>query len=115
MSPNQQSISYVEESILTLLKGYELYGLEIMAALVEGSGGKLKLGYGTLYPTLRRLEKKELVQGRWGEETPEERGRARRRYYKVTAIGARTLHELQQMRASLKAWTPLPPSRVIAP
>lgn len=51
-------LTHVEESILTLLKGYELYGLEIIAALDEGSGGRLNLGYGTLYPILRRLEKK---------------------------------------------------------
>jgi DNA-binding PadR family transcriptional regulator len=46
MKQNQQSISHVEESILTVLDGYELYGLEIIEALEQGSGGKLKLGQG---------------------------------------------------------------------
>lgn len=106
MPQNQQSISHVEESILTVLGGYELYGLELIAALDEGSSGKLLLSYGTLYPTLRRLENKGLVQGRWGEETPEDRSGACRRYYKVTPNGAKLLQELQQMRARLVAWKP---------
>lgn len=106
MPPNQQPVSHVEESILTILNGYELYGLEIMAALKAGSCGKLNLGYGTLYPTLRRLEKKELVKSRRGEDTPEERQGALRRYYQVSPKGAKILQELQQMRVSLRAWKP---------
>lgn len=106
MPQNQQSMSHVEESILTVLNGYELYGLELIAALFEGSGGKLQLSYGTLYPTLRRLEKKELVKSRRGADTPEERQGALRRYYKVTPKGARLLQELQQMQTSLVAWKP---------
>lgn len=106
MSQNHQSISHVEEGILTVLDGYELYGLQIIDAVEEGSGGKLKLGFGTVYPTLRRLERKGFVQARWGEDTPEERGGARRRYYKVTPKGAKILRELQQMRVSLVMWKP---------
>ena len=106
MNPNLQRISHVEESILTVLNSYELYGLEIIDAVEAGSGGKLKLGYGTVYPTLRRLEDKEFVQGRRGEDTPEERQGALKKYCKVTPEGAKVLHELQQLRASLKAWKP---------
>lgn len=106
MNQNQQSISHVEESILTILNEHELYGLQIIGALEQGSGGKLKLGIGTLYPTLRRLEKKGFVQARWGDETPEERGGARRRYYKATSTGAKVLYELQQMRVNLVTWKP---------
>lgn len=106
MNQNQQSISHVEESILTVLDGYELYGLEIIDAVEEASGGKLVLGFGTVYPTLRRLERKGFVQSRWGDEIVEEREGARRRYYKVTPQGAKVLHELQQLRASLATWKP---------
>ncbi len=104
MKQNQQSMSHVEESILTVLDGYELYGLEIIDALEQGSGGKLKLGFGTLYPTLRRLERKGFVEARWGDESPEEREGARRRYYKISPQGAEVLHDLQQMRAGLVMW-----------
>lgn len=101
MRQNQQSISHVEESILTVLDRYELYGPEITAAIEQGSGGKMKLGNGTLYPTLRRLERKDFVEARWGDEVVEERGGARRRYYKISSKGAQVLRELQQIRIGL--------------
>ncbi len=104
MRQNQQSVSHIEESILTVLDGYELYGLEIIDALEQGSGGKLKVSFGTLYPTLRRLERKGLVETRWGDETPEERGGARRKYYRISPKGAKILHENQQVRAGLARW-----------
>lgn len=73
MKQGQQTISTIEEYILTVLDGRELYGLEIINALKIGSGGKLQLSCGTLYPTLRRLEMKGLVSARWGDESGEER------------------------------------------
>lgn len=97
----QQSISYVEESILTILNRHELYGLEIITAIEQGSEGKLKLGFGTLYPTLRRLEKKGFVETRWGSEISGEREGARRKYFKISAKGAEILHQIQQIRAEL--------------
>lgn len=101
MRQNQQSISHVEESILIVLDGSELYGLEIISALEEGSGGKMKLGFGSLYPTLRRLESKGFVEARWGDEVVEDRAGARRKYYKISPKGAQALQELQQIRIGL--------------
>lgn len=99
MRQNQLRISRVEESILSVINKYELYGLEIIYALEQGSDGKLKLGFGTLYPTLRRLERKGFVETRWGDETPEERGGARRRYYRISSQGAEVLRSVQLLRA----------------
>ncbi|GAC1490209.1 MAG: hypothetical protein NVS2B14_02170 [Chamaesiphon sp.] len=106
MKQSQLSISPVEESILTVLDGYELYGLEIIEALEKGSGGKLQVGFGTLYPALRRLERKGFVETRWGDETPEERGGARRKYYRISPKGAEALYEIRQIRADLTMWKP---------
>lgn len=87
-----QSLSSVEEYILTVLDGNELYGLDILDAIDSGSDGKLNFGPGTLYPTLRRLEKEGLVQSRWGDQE-EGCGGARRKYYRQTPKGAAALGE----------------------
>lgn len=114
MKESQLNISPVEESILIVLNRYELYGLEIIEALEKGSGGKLKVGFGTLYPALRRLEKKEFVETRWGDETPEEREGARRKYYRISPKGASVLQEIGQIRARLIAWKPMQRSSIAA-
>jgi len=57
----------------------ELYGLE----LLRSTG----LKSGTLYPLLHRLEGAGWVQSRWEAEGPNERGRPRRRFYRLTGQG----------------------------
>jgi len=100
LTTQYQSLSSVEEYILTVLDGNELYGLDILSAIASGSSGKLNLGPGTLYPTLRRLEKEELVHSRWGDQE-EGCGGARRKYYRLTSKGAVALGETQKIRAGL--------------
>jgi PadR family transcriptional regulator PadR len=100
-------LSLQEEIIMTLLVGRELYGLELMKAIEEATEGKLRMKFGSLYPTLHRLEKKGFVTSRWGDDTPEERGGARRKYYQVTGLGERALRETQRLRANLAAWQPV--------
>ena len=41
-----------------------------------------------------------------GDETPEERGGARRKYYKINAEAASVLQEIGQIREGLKKWKP---------
>jgi DNA-binding PadR family transcriptional regulator len=95
-------LSAIDEDILTALLGRELYGLEILDVL--NNGRPIPIGFGSLYPVLNRLEKKGLVKWHWGDES-EETGGARRKYYKVTALGERTLREVQEYRERL-AWRP---------
>ena len=106
--PEQTTIrlSALEEDLLTLLIGRELYGLEIIEATKTVSGGKRSIGIGSLYPTLHKMEKKGLVRSWWGEETPEERSHARRRYYTATGLGERVLMATQLARQSLAQWQP---------
>jgi PadR family transcriptional regulator, regulatory protein PadR len=99
-------ISGTEELILTSLCGKELYGLQIPQAISEVSDGQRKVGMGTLYPTLHKLEKKDLITSRWGDEGQEERGGARRRYYKLTGKGIAALESIQSFRTDLLAWQP---------
>ena len=99
-------LSQSEENILMALLGGPRYGLEIVKAVEEGSEGKLKLGFGSLYPTLHKLQKKGLVKSQWGEEKSEERGESPRRYYQVTALGKNVLHETQDIRSKIAGWKP---------
>lgn len=71
-----------EQILAVLLRHGELYGLQIID-LIEQEFGR-KVNFGSLYPTLHRLERDGLVTARWGDEQPIERGRARRRYYRRT-------------------------------
>ncbi|ESA37278.1 transcriptional regulator [Leptolyngbya sp. Heron Island J] len=91
-------ISAIDEDVLTVLMGRELYGLEILDQLNLGRPSELK--FGSLYPALNRLEKKGLVSWQWGDEV-DESGGARRKYYKVTGLGVKSLRAVQEYRALL--------------
>ena len=91
-------LSAIDEDILTVLIGRELYGLEVLDEL--NPGRPVPLGFGSLYPALNRLEKKGLISWRWGSEQ-DNSGGARRKYYKVTGLGANVLREVQDYRRVL--------------
>ena len=57
----------------------ELAGADLMTATRVSSG--------TLYPILLRFEKAGLLESRWESERPEELGRPRRRFYRMTQAG----------------------------
>jgi PadR family transcriptional regulator PadR len=58
----------------------EMYGLEI--------GAMAGLPSGTIHPILARLEKAGWVDSRWEDVNPSEKGRPRRRYYRLSPEGA---------------------------
>ena len=91
-------LSAIDEDILTVLLGRELYGLEILDQL--NPGRPLPFSFGSLYPALNRLEKKGFISWCWGDEQEGTSG-ARRKYYKVTGLGAGALNEVQMYRALL--------------
>lgn len=99
-------VSPREELVLLALYGKELYGLQIPQAMEDASGGHRQMGIGTLYPVLHSLEKKGLVDSRWGDESRKDRGGARRRYYKLTGNGVATVESVQAFRANLLIWQP---------
>ena len=97
-------LSALEENLLSLLVGKQLYGLAIIDAIQEVIGRSLSVG--SLYPALHKMEKKGLIRSWWGEETPEERGHARRRYYTATGLGEQTLKAAERKRLQLAQWQP---------
>ncbi|SRR3954468_20798510 len=77
--------------------GDDAYGVVVQAAVRRKARRDLTLG--TIYKTLSRLEAKGFVTSQLGEPTAERGGRAKR-YYRVTAVGRRTLeHQLSALRA----------------
>ena len=52
-----------------------------------------RLASGTLYPILARLEEAGWLESEWEKLEPSNAGRPRRRYYRITALGARRASE----------------------
>jgi DNA-binding PadR family transcriptional regulator len=93
--------SQLEECILIALVGQERYGLEIIEILDQNSKGRLVPSIGTLYPTLQRLEQKNCLTSRM--EATAGKGRARRKYFRITQIGQHRLAELERLRSDIYA------------
>jgi len=61
-----------------------------------------QLSSGTLYPILLRLEKIGWLESRWEVATPSELGRPRRRLYRITALGAKSITKVASDLAPLR-------------
>jgi PadR family transcriptional regulator, regulatory protein PadR len=77
---------HLDGLLLAALEAGPLHGYAVMEALRSGSGGRVDLPTGTVYPALHRLERAGLVRSRWSTE-----GGRRRRSYELTAAGTRAL------------------------
>jgi len=73
--------------VLSLLQIRPMYGLEIKKEIESSTQGKMTLGVSTIYPLLRRLEKRGLVESDW-ERTTQGPPRA---YYQTTPAGREVL------------------------
>jgi DNA-binding PadR family transcriptional regulator len=79
--------------LLAILRlGDRAYGVTIRTEISERAGRTVAPG--ALYTALDRLEDKGLVKARVGEPTPQRGGRAKR-FFTVTASGARALARAQ--------------------
>lgn len=76
--------------VLSLLRGRPLHGYEIIKEIRARSEGHLRVGEGSLYPLLHRLERDGLVAAEWGGLP-----RRDRRYYRLTPRGQAALEERQ--------------------
>lgn len=73
--------------ILALLEERGRHGYDLARLIDERSQGAISFHAASLYPTLYRMEGKGLIEGRWVEKA----GQRRRRYYRLTPAGRRTL------------------------
>ena len=75
--------------LLALVDG-ESHGYAIMQEVTENTKGRIKMGPGTLYGTIKRLLEARMIEE--SDERPDpEMDDERRRYYRLTAIGQRAV------------------------
>jgi DNA-binding PadR family transcriptional regulator len=81
------SLTYPTAAVLLAIKRGHQYGFDIM----DATG----LPDGTVYPLLRRLERRGVLEAAWeDEEEAQADGRPQRRYYRLTALGEYSLEEI---------------------
>jgi DNA-binding PadR family transcriptional regulator len=102
MATDESGLSRISYHILLALTPRDRHGYLIRKAIEEHTDGAMKLGPGTLYAAMRRLEDDGLI-----EESPwrpdADLDDQRRRYYRLTAAGRRALHdETERLRATVR-------------
>jgi DNA-binding PadR family transcriptional regulator len=73
--------------ILLALADGARHGYRIKREVEERSGGEIRLGPGTLYEAVQRLEDAGYIEETTGAEDPENGQVAQRRYYRLTPDG----------------------------
>jgi transcriptional regulator len=73
--------------ILALLEERDRHGYDLARQIDDRSRGRISFHAASLYPTLYRMEDKNLLEGRWVEKA----GQRRRRYYRLTTAGRKAL------------------------
>ncbi len=94
----------VETLLLTILEDGPSYGYAIVKELNVRAENLLKLGEGTVYPVLHRMEKRKLLSAKW-----QHAGSGRqRKYYRITQKGKKALVRIREgHRKHLIAQRPL--------
>ena len=75
--------------VLHFISAGPSYGNQLMERIAEMTAGVLSVNPNTMYPLLRQLESRGLIEGKW--EHPERRSR---RYYSITKTGAKEYDRL---------------------
>lgn len=87
--------------LLAVLRlGDEAYGRSVLREVEQSLCDNRSVAAGAVYTTLDRLEAKGLLSSSLGDGTPERGGR-RRRFYRVTSSGSRSLNEAKSTLESL--------------
>ncbi len=89
----------MELLILALLEERPRHGYDIAQLIDRRSDGALSFHVASLYPTLYRLEDRDLIDGRWVEKA----GQRRRRYYRITPAGRKMLADQRSVFESFFA------------
>lgn len=82
---------YIDTMILSVLIEKDMYGYEISKRIKEKSNNEFEMKEATLYVSLKRLEKKNYIEGYWNDD--ENTGGGRRRYYRIIEDGKRVFNE----------------------
>ena len=103
-SPNSHlPLKPVDLQLLLALADGERHGYGLVQAIDEATEGLVRLDPGNLYRVIKRLLADGLVAESERRTAPES-GDERRRYYRLTSLGARVLAlELRRLQALLKS------------
>ncbi len=85
---------HIDTMLLRVLAERDSYGYEIVKTISQKSGGAYELKEPSLYTSLKRLEKENLIESYWGEESQG----GRRKYYHLTPNGS------AQLAAAVQQW-----------
>ena len=86
--------------ILLALVGDDLHGYAIMRSVAEQTDGRMRLGPGTLYSSLKALLDEKLIEEvRYPVGTTP--AKERRRYYRLTTVGRKLLRLESERLADL--------------
>jgi DNA-binding PadR family transcriptional regulator len=86
--------------VLLAISDGERHGYAIMQEIAESTGGRMKLGPGTLYGTIKRLLEAQLIEE--SDERPDPKlDDERRRYYRLTGLGQRVVKAEAQRHAEM--------------
>jgi PadR family transcriptional regulator, regulatory protein PadR len=87
--------------VLHYLSAEPSYGNQLIDRIATLTAGALRVNPNTMYPMLRSLEKRGLIEGQW--EHPDRRSR---RFYRITAAGEAERDELgRQLSGRLESLT----------
>ncbi|WP_191556922.1 PadR family transcriptional regulator [Metabacillus idriensis] len=81
---------HIDTIILSLLHSRDMYGYELAKLVREKSKDQFELKEGTLYLSLKRLEKNKWISSYWGDE---QGPGGRRKYYNLTSLGEEGFEE----------------------
>ncbi|WP_413318957.1 helix-turn-helix transcriptional regulator [Agrococcus sp. 1P02AA] len=78
---------HVDAMLLAVLADGPVHGYGAVERIRARSGGALDFPSGTVYPALKRLERRGLIEGEW------ETGGRSKRVYRLTTAGATALEQ----------------------
>lgn len=81
---------HIDTLLLALLQIRDMYGYELAKMVREKSGNQFELKEGTLYLSLKRLEKNCWIESYWSDE---QGPGGRRKYYRLTQVGMAGLEQ----------------------
>jgi DNA-binding PadR family transcriptional regulator len=86
--------------ILLSLADDDLHGYAIMRQVAEQTGGRMRLGPGTLYSSIQALLEEKLIE-EVEAHADDQLGHERRRYYRLTAAGRKLARSEAERLADL--------------
>jgi DNA-binding PadR family transcriptional regulator len=87
--------------ILLALAGEDLHGYAIMRQVEDQTGGRVRLGPGTLYSSIQTLLEEGMIEE--AEGSVDDAGDERRRYYRLTTAGRKAArYEADRMAGLLR-------------